>query len=535
MNLNKLFKSNKGFKLRFKNKENKKSFKNLFKKYDYDINRVVGVKGEERYILLAEKKLLRIYRDKLKSTPLLCSYIPIENAIFYSFEVERNVLDNNIDLDDLVETRVYSEAGLSETEKYLIKYEVITELKDEKNAIIQCVIVPVNFIYKNYEYILKESNYIDYLSFPAFAYKALYKEDILKKGNDLFIVILFDKIFFTFYSKGELVYINTVSGGLNKVYEELKSLEIEGFDEEIFKKLLTKKGIDSKKYLSVEKFVLDVVSEEFSNFGSIIEGKILDLVSNYEIDEVDRIFIITEYGDIPGIKNFYEKKLRKKVLGFEFYEEYNLDKLPIDPFLFLAMVETYDAYKNKDLKYNFSLFLRKPTFFYRPSGILILSFIITLLLLSLYPIYLFLDTKIYNSKINALRPKVISLRAEKNKLSDITDSLKKKLKTLKKEIKHISKEVNKNKYIIEKLYKFKYGYLPKSKELVDITLLMNKHKVYLSSLIYENGIYEIKIYSYSDANLGKLVNDLINNGFDVYFDNIQNENNKYYTVLRIKE
>ena len=225
----------------------KLDFSKVFKKYDYDINRVVGVKEKERYILLAEKKLLRIYRDKLKSSSLICSNIPIENAIFYSFEVEKNVLEN-INIDAFVETRVYEEAGLSETEKYIIKYEIIDALKDEKNVIIQCVIVPENFIEKSYEYILKETNYIDYLSFPAFAYKALYEENVLKEGNDLFVVMLYDKIFFTFYSEGKLIYINTVSGGLNQVFKALKELNIANFDLELFKKLITKKGVDINKY-----------------------------------------------------------------------------------------------------------------------------------------------------------------------------------------------------------------------------------------------------------------------------------------------
>ena len=148
----------------------------FFKKYDYDINRVIGVKGDEKYILLAEKKLIRRYREKLKSSALLSSFIPIENAIFYSFEIEKSVVENiEINIDAFVETKVYEEAGLSETENYIIKYEIVDALKDEKNVVIQCVIVPESFIEKNYKYIIKETGYIDYLSFHAFAYKSLYE------------------------------------------------------------------------------------------------------------------------------------------------------------------------------------------------------------------------------------------------------------------------------------------------------------------------------------------------------------------------
>ncbi len=507
---------------------------NLFKKYNYDINRVVGIKGDEKYVLLAEKKLIRIYRGKLKSSPLLCSYIPIENAIFYSFEVEENVI-GNVDLDSFIETKVYEEAGLLETEEYIIKYEVINALRDNKKTVIQCVIVPVNFINKNYEYILKETGYIDYLSFPAFAYKSLYEENILKKGNDLFIVMLYDKIFFTFYSQGELIYINTVSGGLDKIYESLKALKIANFDFDLFKKLLTKKGIDRNKYTPSEVPVLNTIENEFQSYSKIIQEQILSLIDTYDVEDIDRVFITTEYGDIPGINDMFEYQLQKKVMGFEFYEEYNLDLLPIDPFLFLAMLETHDAYKNKDLSHNFSLFLRKPTFFYRPSGILILVFIFSLIVLSAYPMYLLINGIVYNNKADNLEKEYQKLLNKKNELTKQINVLKNKTDVLKNKAETISKKINEDKKLIETLYKFKFSYLPKSQELVDITEIMNKYNIYLEKMDYKDGVFNLKIYSYNDSNIGKFIDDLINNGFNVSFDSIENKDGKFYTLIRIEE
>jgi len=49
--------------------------------------------------------------------------------------------------------------------------------------------------------------------------------------------------------------------------------------------------------------------------------------------------------------------------NFQFYEKYNLDKLQIDPLLFLAMLETHYAYSaGYDQKYNFSLFFTSTNF-----------------------------------------------------------------------------------------------------------------------------------------------------------------------------
>jgi hypothetical protein len=247
-------------------------FKNLnfkfLKKYNYDINEVIGVKDNNRFILYLDKKLIRIYRGKLKSSALLCSYIPIESAIFYSFNIEKSVIEK-IDLDSFVETRVYDEAGVDETEEYVIKYKVVDKLSDEKSVEIETVIVPVTYLSKNYQDILKESGYIDYLSFPAFSYKALYEEGILKKADDLFVVILHDKVFLTFYSEGELVYIQTLSGGIDRIYKALSALKIKDFDFELLKKILTKKGLSETKYSESELIVLEILKKEFANIISL--------------------------------------------------------------------------------------------------------------------------------------------------------------------------------------------------------------------------------------------------------------------------
>lgn len=504
------------------------------KKYNYNVNKIIGVKKNQKYILFADKKLIRIYRGKLKATPLLCSYVPIENAIFYNFSVEKNVIEK-IDLDSFVETKVYEEAGLLETEEYIIKYKIIDKLNDDKKVIIQCVIVPVSFINKFYQPILKETEYIDYLSFPAFAYKSLYSEKILKKGNDLFVVILYDKIFLTFYSDGELVSIITITGGLNKIYENLQNLKIANFDMDLFKKLLTKKGLDIAKYSANEIPVLIKIEEEMQNRVKLVQEQIIKIVENYDIEDIDRIFITSEYGEIPGINLFFEKYLDKNSFGFEFYKEYNLDRLPVDPFLFLAMLETYYAYHENDLTYNYSLFLRKPTFLYRPSGMLVSSVVILIFILSVYPTYLYTKGEILKLKTDTINHKLNELDNQKITVLKNINNIKHTLSNVQKQIDFYKKSIKNNQKIIKNLYEFKYAYIPKSKEIVDITLLMNKYKIYLNKLNYDNSEFSLNVYTYNDKNLGKFLDALVQNGFNAAFDKVNEKSGKYYTVIRIKE
>jgi len=514
-------------------KESLSNFKFL-KKYDYDLNRVVGVKNDEAYILFADKKLLRIYRDKLKATPLLNSYIPIESVIFYNFEVEKSILEK-VNLDKFIKTKIYGETGVEETEKYIFKYKLVDFMQDEKKIMIETVIVAESFINQHFKNIIEKTGYIDYISFPAFSYKSLYQEEILTLANDMFVVILDDKIFITFYSNGQLIKIVTISGGLDKIYERVEKLNIANFDFEIFQKLLQRKGIDQSKYSSKEFIVYKELVEEFEVFKNIINDQVKKLIEKYSIETIDRIFITTKYGNVKGLEEYFTKSIYIDTFNFEFYENYNLDKLPVDPLLFLGMLETHYAYKNNNLTYNFSLFLRKPTFFYRPSGQLVLSITAATILFSVVPLYLYVDGMIYEYKNKKLSSQINNLKKEIAVLESKKNRLKKEQKSIQKSMSKFTKNIKKDKALIKEVYTFKYEYIPKSEELTKLTFYMNKNNVYIKDLSYKDNQYIINVFSDKDSNIANLINDFINEGFNVLTNGIILQNNKYISEIRITE
>jgi len=514
----------------------KKSLLNskFLKKYDYDINRVVGVKKEESYILFADKKLLRIYRGKLKSAPLLTSYIPVEHVMFYNFEVEKNILEK-VDLDKFIETKMYEETGIDETEKYMVRYKLVDFLQDDKKIMIETVIVAESFIKNYFKDIVEKTGYIDYLSFPAFSYQSLYQEGILRLANDVFVVILDDKIFVTFYSNGKLVKIVTMSGGLDKIYEKLEKLNIANFDFEIFKKLLKRKGVEQSRYSSKEFKVYKAISDEFESFKTIIDDQIKRLIEKYSIESIDRVFITTKYGNIRGLEEFFTKLIYIDTFNFEFYENYNLDKLPIDPLLFLGMLETHYAYKNEDLSYNFSLSVRKPTFFYRPSGQLVLTISAATFIFSIAPLYLYIDGIIYEYKNKELISNINSLNKEIAVLTSKKTKLENEKKNILKIMSKFTKTIKKDKSLIREVYTFKYNYIPKSEELTAITFFLNRNNIYLKDLSYKDNKYVIDVFSIKDTNIANLIDDFTNNGFNISTDGITLKDKYYISTIRISE
>jgi len=517
--------------------------KRFTKKYDYDINHVIGVKGSEKYIVHFDRKIIRIYRGKtLKGPPLLCSYIPIEQAIFYSFETESNVIDKfetEEELREYIETEVYrASQDISETEEYIIKYKIVRSLRDEKKVAIETVIVPGDYLRNGFRDILDKTGYIDYLSFPAFSFAALYNE-ILTEANDVFVVILQDKTFLAFYSAKELLTISTVTFGLNRIYEDLKEkLNIQGFDTKTFEKLITKKGLNPYRYREFEKPVFELLQERFEYLFRLIQTNMGQVVDRYNIPGFERMYVITQFGDVPGTEEFCKQIFPDMfVAGFDFYEKYNLDRLQVEPFLFLAMVETHYAYKRKDLTYNFSLYLRKPTFFFRPSGQLIGSVAASLIVLGVPLLGVFGVGLYYSFRANAIADKKIALSNQKRSLDNKLKGVVAHLKKVEKKNQEIQDKINLDRDLVRALFKFKYGSpdgngsVPVSQDLTDLAYWMNRSNVFLKSIHYNGEEYNLTVYTQSRYNIPLLLAKLKEAGFYIFTPRIFKEGKFYVSTI----
>ncbi len=515
-------------------------FKSLFVKYDYNINEVIGIDKEKlennqyketAYILYADRKLIRYYRGNLRAAPLMNGYIPIEDAMPFNFQVEKSVIEKltKEEIKEYIETQVYESGGLKEEEEYEIKYTLIEDEEDEGIYKVETVVVARSAIEYKFRDLLERVGYIDYISFPAFSYKSLYEAEILKKANDLFIVLLGDKIFLTFYSNGNLQKILTINGGTDNIYEVLNSnLKIKNFNKKLFFQLLKTKGLSKSKYKESEMKVYETLRQEFIKLFHSINVEGLDL-------DIDRIFITTKQGNVENLANIISLQSSKEVFDFQFYEDYNLDRLPINPFLFLSMLEAHIAYKTNNQDYNFSLFLRPPTFFYRPSGQITLTFIISLILSAAYPLYLYMQAKNYQEKNKVLMKEEQSLSFKLNGLKAQLSKLEKQGKDLKNKKEILLKSNKENRNFINEIYNFKYSYKPVSKTLFEITKIINKNDVILDRMEYQKGVYVFKVSADYDFQIPNLIYDFNLHKFKVYTDKIVRTPTGYTSIIRITQ
>jgi hypothetical protein len=155
--------------------------------------------------------------------------------------------------------------------------------------------------------------------------------------------------------------------------------------------------------------------------------------------------------------------------------------------------------------------------------------------MGVYPIYLYINGMIYERKTSDLQKSVSNLQAQNAKLQAQINNLKKKEKAILAESKKFSDSVKFMQKYIKGIYTFKYSYLPKSSQIVDITLLMNKNGVYLKDLNYSDNIFTFNVFSFKDIQIPNFLDDLVRKGFNVQTEGVKYDNKKYNATIRIKE
>jgi len=465
---------------------NKNKFEKYFKKYSYNINKIVGVNPfdfNELYSL-EDRRLSKIRKKNVKQEHLISTYIPNKNVITYEFKIQKNLLDK-IELYDYIETKSYEEVGLDEAEEYIFKYKLIESEADTKNVLIEVVIVSKKELEEFFSPIKEEYGYLDYLTYPGFVFNVLYQEKILEPQNDLYIYFTKDDIFITLYSEGKFLQTFIIPEGLENIYDELmESIKIKNFNFELFMQLLIQKGLDLNNYNEKEQKLFNTVSELFSNKFLIISNQLHTIIRKFSLTTIDRIFMGTPKGVIPGISEFANMYLGVEANDLKFDIDYNPENIEIDQILFLSMLYASSAYKNDNQQDNFTIYYRPPTFFYRPSGQFISISIASLLLSLVYPTYQIIDTYLVNIENQELETKLNNLKHINKKLKNNNKHLTKQLKLKKEEKNNLLKYIKDREVIIDDVYKEKKGYVPKAKLISLISKYLYDNKVYLSNLSY---------------------------------------------------
>jgi hypothetical protein len=495
-----------------------KTKKNKFggiKKYSYDLNKVASIDPFNfNKVFILENNVIREkkFKEKISKETLISSYIPLRFIINYEINIPKNLIDK-IDVYDHIETKAYEELELDETEKYIIKYRLIDSIADEKNVIAEVIIIQEEVIKKYFEPIKNDYKYIDYLGHSGFLFESLYKTKILEPKRDIFIYLTKKYTLITLYAEGGFLHNIFLNQGLNSLYEKLVQdgeVEIKNFDYEIFVELLTKKGLNPDYYDDVEELLFNEVSKIFANLFTTIVNQFNSLQRKFALTTIDRVFISTENGVIPGVIDFTANYLGEiEANDLKFDAKYNPNNVEIDQLSFLNILSTQCAYKKDYQLYNFTIEKRPPTFFYRKSGQFISITIASLIISSLYPTYQYIYSSIINYENSKLESKLNDLNFKYNTLKIKYKNIKKAYNSDKKIAENKQKYIKNVENIITTLYKDKKDYIPLSSLIPKISEYMKKNRIHTIEISFEDGILKLNVYSIDEKYITNFVNELV--------------------------
>ena len=97
-------------------------FSKYFKKYSYDVDKVVGIDPLDfsNNFLIEDGVIKKISPKNIKEEYLISTHIPIKNVIIYELQIPKNI-EEKVFLDDYIETKCYEELGPDEAEEYIFK------------------------------------------------------------------------------------------------------------------------------------------------------------------------------------------------------------------------------------------------------------------------------------------------------------------------------------------------------------------------------------------------------------------------------
>lgn len=459
------------------------------------------------------------------------SRVSYNDVILHSFKVPATTTDE--ELSNLVEIRIYEDAGLDLQKKYKIAYTK-KELDFEENFLIEAFAIEVEKISEFLANVVKKTKYIDFLALPFLSFSTLYKNKIIASKNDIFIYFGENDAFLSIYKDGK--YLS--SKGIANLEDIAKQINSAGFDitaDELLEVLSTK-GLDAKLYERGESILYNQLESEFAKIFTKINDIVIYNRSVFGFEKIDRIFLSTKNGRIKGMKEF--------ILNFGFNEvqilDFNLFKQKFEN-NFLDYIVTsyiYDKAQLNDNRHNLSIFPREAPFYKKQSGQLIISAFGIVALAVLYVVSL-------SYEIKSLEIQKIELQKRYDELKNVQNSYKKKIVNVKKELEELNSEdknlderlknITSSVGQLEDLIKAKSGY---SDFLIKVNTLLKKYNLATTKItLIEKDKMEIEIvaqYSKRD-NITKFMEDLIKRGFiGVRTDEIKSDKDIYISKIEIK-
>ena len=464
------------------------------------------------------------------------SYVNTKEFINVQIEISKNIPEE--DLYDAITNKAYDELALDQAVSYKIEYVEIYNHLDDENRKFNLFVVDPEVLEKRYERATEKIKYIDTIIPAPLLIRSLYTREIIETvGAHVFVYLQKTSAFISIYDEKEYIFSKTLEFSFEQMHEQFCELYGERIEYDEFIQYFTTEDLKNSNSIYKEYFI-KLYKEIFSDINDILTY----VKRAYDIKKLDQIFIGTQIHIESKLYEIAEVELNIKCSPFDFDYGFESTDAYIDQLHSLMHLYTILP---SDQKYicNFTNFLRPPRFIQRASGRLILVAAASLILAFTYPVTYWslsyaqsLQKDILTKDYSQLHIKKVTTEASmKNRKADIEKASK---LLLQEETNYKDKRGT-----LIKIHDVKVNYLMKSKILTSLSRDLNRYKVGLESLEYnqvkDSKEFTLNLVSSKGIRITKLISYLTNiheGKYTFSIEKIQFDENekKYLSELKVK-
>lgn len=473
------------------------------KKSEQSFSSVVSINPyAEEYYTSISNFLTKTYEPAYSKNQYAISFLNTKGFIHSQIGISKNIPQE--DIHDAIYSKAYDELALDQAIEYNIQIIEHFNNIDEENRYFHLFIVDPTELDETFKESVEKIKYIDQIIPTPLFFKTLYTKEIVEtSGCDCYVYIQENDASITIYNEKEFLYTKSIKFSLADIYEQFCEIRGERIPYEEFREFLQTANL---KYTESDyKFtLLQLYKELFATVNDVLTY----VKRAFELDKIDIIYI--------GSSVYFESKLdemlesavsiKTKVFDFDYGLESNetyVDQLH-------ALMHLYTTIPEEE-KYvaNFTNYPRPPKFLQRESGKLILVTAASFILAFLYPATYWTLGYLQKLELNVLHDKyreIHNIRATreatiKNKEADLN-----RITTLLNEEKN---DFSSKKETLKKIKVVKNDYLMKAKTLTMFTKDLNRFRVKLESLKYNEGnnskIFTFRLVSSKSSRITRLL------------------------------
>jgi len=432
------------------------------------------------------------------------SYLKTQDFITTVVSISQSIPEE--DVIDAIENKVYEELGLDMAIEYQIEHVESSEGGEDGNKNYHVFVVDPLSIDEAFAGSIEEIKYIDQITPIPLLLRSLYKKEIIEdSGTHCFIYFQNDDAFLTLYDDKEFLYTKSLKYSFSQMHDRYCELLGEQIELSEFTKLLSEEGLRSGESEN-QQFLIKLFGEVFLHINDVMTYA----KRAFELDRIDKVYIGSEVGAIVGMDEYSQTYLGLDSSDFDFNygletEEWYIDQIHLLMHL-TAQLEAEDKYEC-----NFTRFHRPPPFIKRASGQLILTVAASIVVAMIYPgVYWTLDAvqavkkTVLDSQYRELHMKKVD---RDNQIKHHTAEME-KIKTL---VLNEIKALDEKKSVLTQIHDVKVNYPMKAKRISSLTKDLNKYKVKLDEITYDENSetnekkFTLRLLSSKDKRITNLI------------------------------